>query len=208
MFARRPVTLHHREVECPVLIEFAPKSAYDSTMDELYPTGSSPAIGAVSRIEMLARLRAASALVGQQIRVKPHDEIVSADITPAKISVLIRRIAIREYRYQTAFDRAELWLAVWVRSDTGWRAAGDPIVIPDPDFRPYRRQEIGEVQNRPSEYQSRREWERMCIRPGNNSRLGQRDSFYRALDGYDREPLVRDIWAADVRQELQSSSDD
>lgn len=156
-------------------------------------------------IESHASLRLVSAEVGRTIRLYPHDQLVRLDRTEDKITVLIRRIKAREFRYQTCFDSAELWLAQWTRTDTGWAQVSEPVVLPDAAFSPYRRQEIGEVRDTPDKYRDRLEWEAMCHSPGNGTRLGQRDSFYRTE--HDSPAATRRMWAEHEKVLYSSSSD-
>lgn len=158
-----------------------------------------------SRIAELAQIRELSHTVGAPIRVLPHDEIVRLVQTDTVCSVLIRRIKAREYRYQTVFDSADLVLLSWVNLGGGWSRQA-PMVMPDPDFTPYRRQELGEVRDRPAEVKDRLEWEALCKRPGNGTRFGQRDSFGRCLEG-DDSPMDT-AWDQHRRTVLRSSSDD
>lgn len=157
-------------------------------------------------IQAHAQLRTVSAQVGSTIRLLPHDQLVRCDITEDKITVLIRRVKAREFKYQTCFDSAELWLAQWQRGEDGrWRQAGKPVVLPDTDFQPYRLQEIGEVRDTPQAYRDRLAWEASCGRPGNGTRFGERDSFTRVWS--DESPMERS-WAEHRTVLTRSSSDD
>lgn len=158
-----------------------------------------------TRIQMLARVGELSALTGTRVRVTPHDEIVKIAVGPDACSLLVRKYRVREYRYQTCFDAASLVLRVWKRGDTGWVEA-EPLVIPDTDFQPYRRQELGEVRNRPEEYRERLQWEASCARPGNGTRLGQRDSFHRLES--DSPVGMKRLWAEHETALYSSSTDD
>jgi hypothetical protein len=161
-------------------------------------------------IEAHASLQLVSREVGRTVRLYPHDQLIRLDRTDDKITVLIRRIKAREFRYQTCFDSAELWLAQWTRTESGYWQMCEPVTLPDHDFQPYRLQEIGEVRDTPEKYRARLEWEALCHRPGDGSRLGQRDSFYRSTDGsqgYVDAPM-KSSWSEHEKVLFSSSSDD
>src|SRR3954454_23655997 len=107
-----------------------------------------------NRIETLAQIGALSRQTGHSVRLLPHDSVVKLSSTDDTCSALIRRVKAREFKYQTCFDSAELVLLVWRRTATGWKAE-EPLRLPDPDFHPYRRQEIGEVRDRPAQVKER-----------------------------------------------------
>src|SRR5206468_2305806 len=112
------------------------------------PTGTRGGI-VLGGIGSHTSLRAVSLQVGYTVRLRPYDQLLRCDVTEDKITVLIRRIQAREFKYQTVFDKAELWLAQWARTESGsWHQVSEPVVLTDPDFQPYRRQEIGEVRDR------------------------------------------------------------
>lgn len=157
-------------------------------------------------IEAHTSLRTVSLQVGQTLRLRPNDQLLRCEITDDKITVLIRKVTAREFKYQTCFDGADLWLACWVRTESGsWVQATEPVTIPDPDFQPYRRQEVGTVRDTPSAYRDRLEWEAMCASPGDDSRFGGRDSFTRVWS--DESPM-ENAWAEHRTVLTRSSSDD
>lgn len=113
------------------------------------------------------------------------------DVGDDEITVLIRRPTVSETRYQTRCTKASLRLYQYTRTE-GTRWAVTFLEVPDPDFAPKVYQEIGTVRTE-SEVRDREAWESICHRPGNGTRLGQRDSLGRALYGYQGD-TVRDIW--------------
>lgn len=156
-----------------------------------------------SRIETLAEVSALGTEVGAKIRVLPHDEIVRLHRSDEVCSVLIRRVKATEYRYQTVFTGADLILMTWVKMGPTW-SRQEPLVMADPDFTPYKRQELGEVRDTPSAVKDRLEWEALCHRPGNKTRFGQRDSFNRCTEG-DDSPMDS-AWDQHRRTILRSST--
>lgn len=50
------------------------------------------------------------------------------------------------------------------------------------------------VRRTPAEERAREIWEQDCHRPGDDSRLGGRDSFSRAVEGYTPDAQVRNVW--------------
>lgn len=155
-----------------------------------------------SRIEMLAKVSALSKEVGRPVRLLPTDEIIKVGWSDQAASLLVRRFRVREYKYQTCFDSAELVLFAWTRTDTGWQAI-QPMRLPDTDFTPYKRQEIGTVRDTPEAIKTRLEWEALCHKPGSDSRLGGRDSFSRCTT--DESPMDKS-WEDHRRTILRSTS--
>jgi hypothetical protein len=158
-----------------------------------------------NRIESLAQIGALSRQTGHSVRLLPHDSVVKLSSTENTCSVLLRRVKAREFKYQTCFDSAELVLLVWRRNAAGYWIAEEPLRLPDPDFLPYRRQEIGEVRDTEPKVKERLAWEAMCHRPGNKTRLGQRDSFDRVWG--DESPMERS-WSEHKTVLFSSSSPD
>lgn len=173
------------------------------------PGGPAP-----SRLEVLAQVRDLCRLTGTQVRVLPHDEVVRLSTSDEVCSLLIRRVHAREYKYQTVFTGADLILFSWMKLGPTW-SKQEPVVMPDAAFVPYRRQEVGEVRDTMPKLKERLEWEALCHRPGNGTRLGQRDSFVRAyggegddLFGASTESPMKRSWAQHEATLFSSSTGD
>lgn len=162
-----------------------------------------------SRIEMLAKVGKLSALTGHRVvRVLPHDEIMKVAWSDETATLLIRRVRVREFRYQTCFDSADLVLMAWSRTASGAWSREEPVVMRDSSFTPYKRQEIGEVRDTLPQLKDRLEWEALCARPGDKSRLGGRDSFTRCTEAGSSESPMDSAWNQHRKIVLRSSTGD
>lgn len=133
-----------------------------------------------NRLADIQYLDALSVQVGHRVRLKPYDELVKVKADADQITVLVRRVSVRELRYQTQFQSAELDLIQFSRSVSGsWQVL--ETRVPDPDFRPYVCQEFGEVRST-EELAARRADEKLAYRCG-RGRFPM-DSYQRKLQGY------------------------
>lgn len=133
----------------------------------------------VSTIQQLAEVKKA---VGEPFYLRLGEELLTVHISEACVMLAVRTVRIKEYSigYKVVAQGTRLitWelqpYGTWTRSQmTTW----------DSDFKPY---EVGTLGGKSiPEWRERREWEDDCYRPGNGTRLGQRDSTDRAFQGYD-----------------------
>lgn len=130
-----------------------------------------------NRIEMLVRLRSVTDLTGFSLRIRPQDQVLKVSIEHDSVVVLIRRIKMKQTYTETRYLSADLELSglrlisgIWISSDT--------TVVPDASFVPSVTLDRGAAVS-PTEARSRLLHEAACHRPGNDSRVGQRDSYAR-----------------------------
>lgn len=139
----------------------------------------------LSPIQSIARARKQT---GLPIYLRLGEELLASNFHDDQISLMIRTVKIKDYSVGYKVTAQGTKLAIYSQVDhpaiPGFKVwTEEKMVTWDPDFVPY---EVGTLGGRSvPEYRERTAWEDDCYRPGNGTRLGQRDSADRVLQGYD-----------------------
>ncbi len=115
---------------------------------------------------------------GKSLHFREQDELVEVEDDEESITVLLRRVKVRDYTYRIYYESAKLHLVRFCRNEDGEWELDSEMEIPDPDFKPYVCHKTGRIETVEDSYE-RWEQEKICYRPGNKTRLGGRDSYKR-----------------------------
>jgi hypothetical protein len=127
------------------------------------------------------RLASAASTCGHTFRMRFLDEITNVLIEDEKVAATFTCYRVKERGTGFWVHQKGMRLVVSVKVDNTWQAPQSVTVWDtDPDFVPF---EIDtHVGKTPQEFTQRRNWENEAYRWGNDSRLGQRDSYVRSLE--------------------------
>jgi hypothetical protein len=143
-------------------------------------------------VSHLTELRRVKEVIGEPVYLRLGEELLTVHISDTVVMLAIRTVEIKPYTVGYKVVKQGTKLLTWELTSDHPSIPGFPYWKPskmvtwDPDFKPY---EVGTLGGRSvEEYRARREWEDDCHRPGNGTRLGQRDSADRVFQGYDYTP--------------------
>lgn len=121
-------------------------------------------------------------ILGQPIRLHLGEEIKAVAASADAVIIMISTTKIKEYTVGYKVEAVGTKLLTYTRvSPSEWTY--EKRVIWDEDFVPY---EVGTRGGRSvADAAEHKRWEDDCYRPGNGTRLGQRDSSDRQFQGYD-----------------------
>lgn len=124
--------------------------------------------------------------VHQSFFLRLGEELISSYVTDSTVIVAVKTVTIKEYSVGYKVTAEGIRLITWQLQTSGpntglWERS--QMTTWEDDFSPY---EVGTLGGKtPVEARAHREWEDDCYRPGNGSRLGQRDNADRQFQGYD-----------------------
>jgi hypothetical protein len=127
------------------------------------------------------RLAEARDITGHVFRLRFMEEVIRVNIQPDKVAVQFQCYKLIERGNGWLVADKGIRLVVSTKTDGVWSEPdGIQVWGIDPDFVPF---EIDTPQGKtPREYNEKVAREKICYRPGNGSRLGQRDSYSRNID--------------------------
>lgn len=134
---------------------------------------------ALSPIQQIA---AARKTTGKPFYLRLGEELIESNISDTSVMLMIRTVTIKEYvvGYKVTAQGTRLIICK-LETDGEWSVT--QMTNWDETFRPY---EVGTRGGKSeSEYREQVAWEDDCYRPGNGTRLGQRDNADRVAQGYD-----------------------
>jgi len=119
---------------------------------------------------------------GEPFYLRLGEELLASSFTPGQVMLIVQTVTIKEYAVGYRVTKQGTRLLIWTQAaDGSWSC--NKTTTWDPDFTPYEVGTRGGKSER--DYREQVRWEDDCYRPGNGSRLGQRDSADRASQGYD-----------------------
>lgn len=133
-------------------------------------------------IDRIAQLAAVRRVTGEHVFLKVGEELLAAIVGDDQVMVLVKAVQLKPLARGFKVVATGTRLITFNRTDEGWTR--ETRTVWDEDFdEPYELDSFGGPS--PEEYVQRRAFEDDCYRPGNGTRLGQRDSTDRVFQGYD-----------------------